>query len=265
MDTSSYIALCKRSRPSSNRRDKQMQIHRRHFATLDSTNTWAKQHAEELDREALTLVTADNQTAGRGRFKRLWLSPAGQNIYATFCFFIEKHRGDIGNLPQVMAIAAADILEELGFQPQLKWPNDVMLKGKKTAGILCETIPISDQLCVVLGIGLNVNMPTELLSTIDRPATSLFAEDGATRDVEEVLARLQDRFNGRLMVFLDEGFLPFLEYYKKWLIHANGDLIRFHDNRTIWEGRFAGINLDGTLLLKLSSGEERTFIAGEIL
>lgn len=241
-----------------------MQIHRRHFTTLDSTNTWAKQHAEELDHEALTIVTADQQTAGRGRFKRLWISPHGQNIYATFCFFIEKHRGDIGNLPQVMAVAAVDVLEALDFQPQIKWPNDVMVRSKKIAGILCETIPISDMLCVVLGIGLNVNMPLELLTTIDRPATSLLAEDGATRDVEAVLAMLQERFMRHLLRFLDEGFLPFLENYKKWLIHAKDDLIRFHDNRTVWEGRFAGINRDGTLLLKLPSGEARTFVSGEI-
>lgn len=241
-----------------------MQIHRRHFATLDSTNTWAKQHAEELDQKALTLVSADHQTAGRGRFKRLWLSPPGQNIYASFCFFIEKHRGDIGNLPQVMAIAAADVLEKLGFQPQIKWPNDVLLKGKKIAGILCETIPFSDMLCVVLGIGLNVNMPLELLSTIDRPATSLLAEDGAERDVEAVLSMLQEQFMQYLLCFLDEGFMPFLENYKTRLQHTKGDLIRFHDNRIVWEGRFAGINRDGTLLLELPSGEERTFIAGEI-
>lgn len=241
-----------------------MQVLRRHFTTLDSTNTWAKLNAESLDQAVITLITADHQTAGRGRFKRLWLSPPGQNIYASFCFFIEKHRKDIGNLPQVMAIAAADALEELAFLPQIKWPNDVMVRSKKIAGILCETIPFSSQLCVVLGIGLNVNMPPELLSTIDRPATSVLAEDGIPREVEGVLAKLQGRFVGHFMRFMDEGFLPFIEIYQERLIHATGDRIRFHDNRVVWEGRYAGINKDGALVLELPSGEARTFIAGEI-
>lgn len=241
-------------------------INRRfHFTSLDSTNTWVKQHSEELEREGVTLVTASEQTAGRGRFKRLWISPPGQNIYATFCFFIEKHRRDIGNLPQVLALATASVLENLGFHPELKWPNDVMLKGKKIAGILCETAPFSDTLCVILGIGLNVNMSAELLKTIDRPATSLFAEDRVTRDVENVLKQLQERFLAHLQLFLDEGFLPFLGDYKKYLVHAKGDTIRFHDNRTVWEGRYVTINLDGTLLLELPTGERRTFVAGEII
>lgn len=242
-----------------------MLIRRIHFPSLDSTNTWARQHAEELDRLAVTLVTAGGQTGGRGRFKRVWLSPPSQNIYATFCFFIEKHRADIGNLPQVMALTATEVLERLGFHPQLKWPNDVLLHAKKIAGILCETVPFSDALCVILGIGLNVNMTQELLKTIDRPATSLLAEDGVTREVEEILSGLQEHFLANLQHFLDEGFLPFLEGYKKRLIHVRGDKIRFDDNRSIWEGLFVAVNLDGTLLLELSSGEKRTFVSGEII
>lgn len=240
-------------------------ICRHHFQTLDSTNTWAKQHADEFDRAQMTLVTANKQTAGRGRFKRLWVSPAGSNIYATFCFFIEKHRPDIGNLPQIMALATAKTLEELHFNPKLKWPNDVLLGGKKVAGILCETVPFSDTLCVILGIGLNVNMALEQLQEIDRPATSLLAEDGIRRECEQVLQTLQNHFSRYLHRFLEGGFLPFLSEYKKGICHSKGDLIRFHDNRSIWEGHFVEINLDGSLLLKLSTGEKRTFIAGEIL
>ncbi len=240
-------------------------ITRLHFQKLDSTNTWAKQHAEEFDRQTMTLVTASEQTAGRGRFKRLWLSPAGQNIYATFCFFIEKQRPDIGNLPQLMALAAAEVAEKLHFKPQLKWPNDVMIHRKKVAGILCETIPFSDTLAIILGIGLNVNMTQEQLDSIDRPATSFFAEDGVTRDLEAVLKELQERFGALLEQFLEEGFIPFLPEYKKRLVHQKGDAIRFHDNRTIWEGRFVDMNRDGSLRLELASSEERTFVAGEIL
>ncbi len=241
-----------------------MDLVRHHFATIDSTNTWGKVHAHELDRSKITLITADVQTAGRGRFNRKWLSPPGQNILATFCFFVEKHRTDIGNLPQVAALAVVDTLDALGFHPQLKWPNDILLSNKKVGGILCETTPLSDTLCVILGIGLNVNMPAELLQQIDRPATSLWLEDHQQRAIQDVLDPLVTHFIHHLALFLEEGFQPFLETYKQRIIHQPGDRIRFHDNRIIWEGRFEAIASNGTLLLQLDSGEIKTFIAGEI-
>lgn len=238
---------------------------RKHFEIIDSTNTWAKTHAPELDKEAVTLVTASEQTAGRGRFKRKWESPPGLNIYATFCFFIEKHRDEIKNLPQVLSISACEIVKQLGFAPKLKWPNDVLLSGKKMAGLLCETTPLSDHLCVALGIGLNVNMPLDILQQIDRPATSLFAEDGIKRNVEEITQSLQKQFLLDLDMFTEIGFHHFLEIYKSYMVHSEGDLIRFHDNRMVWTGTFKSLNEDGSLNLLLETGETKTFHAGEIL
>ena len=68
-----------------------MELTRIHFDTIDSTNTWAKQNAHKLESDKITLVTTDTQTAGRGRFKRKWVSPPHQNIYASFCFFISSN------------------------------------------------------------------------------------------------------------------------------------------------------------------------------
>lgn len=242
-----------------------MEIIRRHFEVIDSTNTWAKHNAHLLERDKITLVTANEQTSGRGRFKRRWESPPGQNILATFCFFIEKHRIDIGNIPQVLAISTAKTLEEIGFSPKLKWPNDILLSQKKVAGILAETTPLSDQLCFIIGIGLNVNMPVEKLQQIDRPATSLLAEGNAEMNVEEVLQKLQQHFLFDLELFLGEGFVPFFDDYCKRIASVPGELTRFDDNRTIWEGAFHSINRDGSLNIKLKNGEIKTFIAGEIV
>lgn len=238
---------------------------RTHFKQIDSTNSWAKQNAHLLDRDKITLVTAEEQSAGRGRFKRQWVSPAGQNIYATFCLFLEKHRTDIGNLPQILAIATARMLQELGFSPRLKWPNDVLLSKKKVAGILCETTTLSDQCCVALGIGVNINMPQTTLDQIDRPATSLLAEDGYQREVESVIELLQRHFIPLYARFLEEGFHPFLEEYNRWLSHQVGDPIRFDDNRTIWSGAFEKINADGSLTLHMEDGSSKKFVAGEIV
>lgn len=242
-----------------------MDIVRKHFPSIDSTNTWGKQYAQDLPRDKITLVTADQQTAGRGRFKRHWVSPPNQNIYATFCFFIEKHHSGIGNIPQVLALSTAAVLKELQFQPTLKWPNDILLSRKKVAGILAETTPLSDQLCVVIGIGVNINMPLDLLQQIDRPATSLLAEASRSFDVEEVLQRLTCQFSSDLDRFLAEGFFPFLELYRSYLSLDRGKTIQFHDNRTVWEGVLHGVNNDGSLNLQLPNGDIKTFIAGEIL
>ena len=185
-----------------------MQILHKHFKSIDSTNTWAKLNAHLFDVDKITLITADEQTAGRGRFKRRWESPPHQNVYATFCFFIEKHRHDIGNIPQVLAISAAEALEDLGFQPKLKWPNDVLLSNKKVAGILCETTPMSDNLAVIIGIGLNVNMPLQLLQQIDRPATSLMVEGGEKMEIEMVLESLKNNFWKISGSFWKKGSIP---------------------------------------------------------
>lgn len=242
-----------------------MQLTRRHFNVIDSTNTWAKQNAHLLSHDVITLVTADEQTAGRGRFKRKWVSPPRQNILASFCFFIEKHRKDMSNIPQVMALSAVHALDEFGFQCTLKWPNDVLISGKKVAGILAETTPLSDQLCFVAGIGVNVNMPQEIAQQIDRPATSLFIESKQFFNVEDVLDKLQKHFIIDLEQFLDEGFYPFLEEYRHRISSDHSLIIRFDDNRTVWEGTFESINSDGSYNLKLENGEIKTFLVGEIM
>ncbi len=242
-----------------------LQVNRIHLEQVDSSNTWAKQHAIEFAKDKITLITAGVQSAGRGRFNRRWVSPAGQNIYATFAFFLKTLRVDIPNISQVLSLSAAKVIEMQGFKPKLKWPNDALLSGKKTAGILCETTSIGNDFCVVLGIGLNVNMPLEQLLEIDRPATSLFAEDGKHRDIEEIISLLQQEFCLDLQMFLEKGFSPFLPLYKNFLIHKLNDTLNFHDNQKMRTGKFKGINNDGSLNLELEPGIIHPFYAGEIL
>jgi BirA family transcriptional regulator, biotin operon repressor / biotin---[acetyl-CoA-carboxylase] ligase len=178
---------------------------------------------------------------------------------------MDSFRSDIPNIPQVLSISAAKILENLQFNPKLKWPNDVLLSGKKTAGILCETTSVDDSWCIVLGIGMNINMPLEILMQIDRPATSLLAEDGNVRIVEDVVGQLLNQFNKDLALFLQQGFLPFIPYYRHYLVHNQEDDITFHDNQQLIYGKFKGINEDGSLNLLLEGGKIHKFYAGEIL
>jgi BirA family biotin operon repressor/biotin-[acetyl-CoA-carboxylase] ligase len=241
-----------------------MHLIRHHFITIDSTNTWAKQHIQEFDPKALTLISADTQTAGRGRFKRAWCSPNG-NIYATFCCCVDPLRSDIGHLTQLLALAAAQVIESLGLKPALKWPNDVLLGGKKIAGILCETLVEQNLRYVICGIGLNVNMPVQELEKIGQPATSLFAETGQILNVEDILLSISTYFSDCLTVFLKEGFSSFLPAYKQRFAFKAGQIVRFHDNQHMIEARFHTFNTDGSITLQLCDGQLKNYYAGEFL
>jgi BirA family biotin operon repressor/biotin-[acetyl-CoA-carboxylase] ligase len=213
----------------------------------------------------MTIVTASEQTGGRGRFKRHWVSPPNQNIYASFCFFVEHYGKEISNIPQIMALSAAHSLEQFGLKPEIKWPNDVLLSKKKVAGILAETTAAQGAVCVVVGIGVNVNMPQEVLGSIDRPATSLLVETGKQFDVNEVLKKLVFEFSKDLDTYFLEGFPHFIKEYRQRIVRSISSPVRFHDNVRIWEGSFDSIEDDGALTLQFPDGTRKTFLVGEIL
>lgn len=236
-----------------------------HFEQIDSTNTWAKMHTDQWAPKGVTLITASKQTAGRGRFKRRWESPPHVNIYATFCFWIDLHRTDIGYIPQLLALAAAQVLEKLNFFPTIKWPNDLLLNEKKVAGILCETISEQEKKGIVCGIGLNVNMPLELLEKIDRPATSLLVEKGQLFDVSSILENLQQLFLSFLSLFIPQGFNSFFPLLQARSAFKPGQKVRFHDNQTLLDAQFEAWLLDGSVKLRLPNGQLKIFHAGEFL
>lgn len=242
-----------------------MDIVHHHFNKLDSTNNCAKRNAHLFEKPKLSLISADEQLAGRGRTKRHWLSPQNQNIYATFCFFIDPKRKDIGNLSQVMAISAVQVLRNHGVSPQLKWPNDIQINGKKISGVLCEMVEVEDSFCFLCGIGLNVNMSDSELEKIDIPATSILAETDQVSDPQAILKELQNAFHVNLIKFLENGFEPFRDTLKTLMSHALNKEIRFHDNTKLLKGVLDSINEDGSLTLKLANNEKKVFSAGKIL
>ena len=174
---------------------------RRHFETLDSTNETAKQWARDASTLAPhgAVVTADEQTAGRGRRGRNWVSPKGTGVYLSIIWRPEIQTAQIGQLTIVVALAAARALEKIsGLELQTKWPNDVLLNGKKIGGVLCEAELENGKVkFVIAGIGLNLNFETsELPVRPVFPATSLRIESGREFEIEaarEVLIRNLER------------------------------------------------------------------------
>lgn len=232
-----------------------MQIKHYHLDSVDSTQNWAKNHIGEFDKKELIFISADFQTAGKGRFNRRWISPPKENLLITFALWLGQF--DF-NLPQVLALAAADMLHERGFEIQLKWPNDLLLHGKKIGGLLCESIEEEAGRWFLLGIGLNLNMKTETLHLLERPATSLFIESGKTFDPEN-LARVLAAYFERSIAYY-HGFAPFYSRFKEKLIHQPGDTFKIGH----FTGQFKDLNHDGSITLVLESGEEKVFISGEI-
>lgn len=236
-----------------------------HFDEIDSTNTWAKKHTEDWIPDGVTLITASCQTAGRGRLNRLWMSPPSKNIYASFAFNLSLELHEIGHIPQVLAITAAEILESQGLSPKIKWPNDLLLNGKKVGGILCETISKQEGYGVICGIGLNVNMSSEMIAQIGQPATSLLIESGNEYPLDILLQLLQERFLKNLNLFLDKGFPPFFSLLKKRLSHKKGDKVLFHNHQQLLQASFEKLHGNGAVELIMSDGKRELFSAGEFI
>ena len=147
------------------------------------------------------LVVAEEQTAGRGRLGRSWFAPAGTSLLCSLQLRPDTPTERLPELTGVVARACADAIAALtGLEPALKFPNDVLVGGRKVAGILAEARDGR----VVLGVGINVNLPVdELPEDVDRPATSLLVETGRELDRAELLAELLERLERRYDAWLN--------------------------------------------------------------
>ena len=228
-------------------------LHR--FGSVASTNDEARQLAR-ADAPDRTVVLAETQTAGRGRYSRQWESPRG-NLYASYIFrpaVLPRHAGQIG---YVAALAVHDTVVALTGRPlavTCKWPNDVLVDGEKVAGVLPESSIGSDGGLewIVLGIGLNiVSAPADAV----RPATSLMAQGRGRLDAETVLAALNRSLDGWMVRWIGGGFGCIR---KAWLERAGpvGSEIRVVLPERSIVGRFGGLDRDGALILDTAAGQE---------
>ena len=228
-----------------------MEFTRVQLDTVDSTNTYAKLHANEFSKDTITCITAEEQTAGRGRLGRKWSSPRGVNLYISLFFCLQAKLKNLACLGHLGIHSLIHVLSAKNIASLIKWPNDVLLNGKKLAGVLCELSTVGSIVEVVLGIGLNVNMPTNLLEKIDQPATSLLAESGHQWDREELLAHFQRQFVKDLGLFKKEGFAPFAPTFNERLAFK-GKQVRVLEGTQEWTGICRSVTTDGELHLELS-------------
>lgn len=203
------------------------------------------------------VVAAGAQTDGRGRMTRVWFSPPGANLYFSLLLRPAVEPGRAASLPLVAGLAVAEALAELAPEtlPQIKWPNDILMGGKKVCGILCEMQAETD--CVrhiIPGIGVNVNLTrAELPEALRSRATSLRIETGRTYSRAAVLAAILNQFEPLYDRWRAEGFEPLLG-----AIGARdallGRTITLEQGGRRVEGRADGILPDGALRLVTEQG-----------
>ena len=186
----------------------------------DSTNKYAKERINSISDG--TVVYTFKQTAGRGRLQRKWSYAGEDNIYASIVLKPSNEYKEVySNLTQLLCLALAEVFEEYGVEPKIKWPNDIRINGKKISGILAEAVGVNDKekgymlQGLVLGFGVNLNTSKELLEKIDQPATSLNIETGKFIDKNAFLKNVIDKFCLYYNSFIEEGFLLIREDLKE--------------------------------------------------
>ncbi len=234
--------------------------------TLPSTNSFLVEAVRESPQlPGGTVVAAHCQTAGRGRYDRQWISQSNKDLTFSFLVRAAVPAAWIPALPMAAALAVADALEPLGVEPRTKWPNDVLVGGRKICGILSEYVPeCSDSLqTAVVGIGLNVNMTAAEAADIDRPATSLFIETGRDNDIESVLNALLRTLPRHIAAWEQRGFEGLRH---EWTRRAEGvgRRIAVGEGTQRKEGTLAGFGEFGELLLEDEAGQTHAVVLGDV-
>ncbi len=235
------------------------------FDAVDSTNELAKQHLFQDAREGLVLL-AESQTRGRGRLGRSWMSLPGMGLYLSL---ILKPKIPTRRLPQLTlmaGLAAALAVNEFSVpDARLKWPNDVLLNGKKCCGILCETHPTpTGESGVIVGIGINANhSPADFPDELKSSATSLKIETGNSTDRQDLAIALISHLDKQYDAFLSDEEPTIIE---KWLENSDmvGKKITVTHGNTATPGTALGLDSQGRLLVLSDKGEELAFDSGEV-
>ncbi len=246
--------------PAADTRLERVEIHHQ----LGSTNSYLMDRALEGVCSGYACL-AEQQTAGRGRRGRRWISPFGRNIYLSVLWRFNKGPAELSGLSLAAGLAVVRGLEELGVEGAgLKWPNDVLWDGRKLAGLLLEVAGEADGPSrVVLGLGVNTRLDPEWGEMIDQPWIDLSRiPGGAEVSRNRLAARLLENLSATLERFEQEGLQPLIAAWQRYdLYHDQPVALRVGDK--LIQGVHRGINKDGALLLE--QGEKLVpFHGGEV-
>lgn len=230
--------------------------------TVGSTNSELLRRSAPL--RGVDVLLAERQTGGRGRRGRQWASPLAANIYLSVSRAFAGGLSRMGGLSLAAGVAVGEALHALGFaHAGLKWPNDVLVDGRKLGGLLVEGGgEFAGPARAVIGLGLNVRMPASIADDITQPWIDLDTLAGTPVSRNRVVAALLAHLLPALDQFERQGLAPFLPRYAAMDVLA-GRPVRVEEAGTVQEGSALGLAEDGALRVSIDGGE-RHFHAGEV-
>lgn len=235
-----------------------------YFDTIDSTNKKAKEIA--LEEVEGTIVISEEQTLGRGRLGRDWVSPKGKGIWMSIILKPQIDPMKVAKITQIGAAAVSLALEDLDIKSYIKWPNDIVMNRKKVCGILtemsCELNMIN---YVIMGIGINVNLDKQdFRGEIENVGTSLKVETGKKISRKKLLGLFLNRFEELYTSFINkDNFEDTLKICrdKSILIGREVRIIKGRDEKS---GKVVGINDEGELLVDYGENKVENIMSGEV-
>jgi len=243
------------------------------FKTIDSTNKYAREKAE-LGPSSGTVILAEQQTAGRGRRGKTWVSPFAANIYLSVVWDFEQGAQALEGLSLAIGVAVKRALITHGIEDvQLKWPNDIYISGKKLGGILLEMIgDPAGQCSVIIGVGINVAMPVDQAADIDQEWTDVrTAIRDQQRDTKEATQQSKNHLTSALIseiitLLSDFQAQGFSAYRDEWQAADAfyGQPATISTPVQSITGIVRGVEPNGALRLELDDGKIETFIGGEL-
>ena len=234
------------------------------FDELASTNKFALENIARYP--SGTIIRANRQISGRGRFDRKWISDSADSCYLSFILKPDKkYQKTFPNITQYLSVVVCQELLRYGIKASIKWPNDILVNGKKIAGILSETSFSGEKFNgIVVGIGINLNLTEKDLSKIDIPATSVNRETGQFIDSKQFVEYLAKRFFGEYETLLRKGFSYFRAQYISYTDFI-GKNITIKNPEVVQLGMAVNICEDGALEIFTKENEIKKIISGDVI
>lgn len=230
------------------------------FETLESTMDKAKKFAEDGAPEG-TVVITEEQTAGRGRFDRSWISDSRKDLLFSVVFRPDTVQAPYINMAAALSVCST-VGKSTGLDASIKWPNDVKLAGRKVSGILVESmVSRADVEYTVLGVGLNVNSNPADVPEIAATATSMYRESGRTFDRTDILIELLQELDNRYAL-IRAGHSMKEEWSSRLETLGRSVIVCWQDSTE--EGTATGVDEMGNLILTKADGTIKSVVAGEV-
>lgn len=234
------------------------------YVEVDSTNVIAKGKAREGALEG-TVVIADAQTGGKGRLGKVWDSPGGMGVWMSLVVRPEILPQDVSGITLVAGLAICEAIRKITSLPAyIKWPNDIVVNGKKVCGILTEMSAEIDRVnYVIIGMGINVNT-TDFPQALQGVGTSLKIESGSHYRRKDIVAEVLMFFETYYDKYKQEKSLAgILEAYKSFCITLKNDVQVTNKDDTYW-ARPLDIDKTGSLIVEREDGSKETITSGEV-